>query len=108
MDKIPKPSAIIEKQWKVIDKLKSAMFKQNTVNSKLQAQLAKHRWIPVEEGLPEERQDTVPYRSKQVFVTDGQSARSAFWKTRRMEWVYWGDGFGVITHWKPIILSERE
>ncbi len=45
MSKIPKPSAIVERQWKVIDKLKSTMFKQNTINSKLQVERQKAKKI---------------------------------------------------------------
>ncbi|KKK49754.1 hypothetical protein LCGC14_3131850, partial [marine sediment metagenome] len=32
----------------------------------LTAELKKHRWIPVAERLPEERKDTVPFRSEDV------------------------------------------
>lgn len=71
-------------------------------------ELEQHRWIPVSEGLPEERKDLVPFRSEDVFVTNGISARRAYWMTRQKHWRFYHEGWNLpITHWKPIILSEQ-
>lgn len=66
-----------------------------------------NRWIPVEERMPEEREDAVPFRSEAVFVTNGITARIAYWMTRQKYWRFDGSGWGnPITHWKPIILPQ--
>ncbi len=69
----------------------------------LQAKLDAHRWIPVEERLPE--------AGKDVMVVNNNAYRRDVWVTR---WAnVWMDTVfkphpSHITHWKPIILPEGE
>lgn len=58
-------------------------------------EIEKHRWIPVEEGLPEKRQYILVYSPKTEMVTA----------------VFANDGIdfvNVYTHWKPITLPTGE
>lgn len=65
-------------------------------------------WIPASERLPEERKDDVPFRSEDVFVTNGISARRAYWMTRQKHWRFYHEGWNLpITHWMPIILPKQ-
>lgn len=75
----------------------------------LQAKLAKLRWIPVGEGLPDERKETVPFRSKEVVVTDGVTWVRAYWMTRQKWWWFFHDvkPAGKITHYLPITLPDE-
>ena len=68
------------------------------------AKLKKHRWIPVEEGLPEEDADCLTFDSK--FVGMGCYEKNS--DTLRMQWQVNGYVSKTVTHWKPIILPEGE
>jgi len=71
-----------------------------------QAELAKHRWIPVSERLPEDN-DTVfvVLRHKdEVFSLVGRYV--SFDDICKWE-VYPETKHPVVTHWKPIILPEQ-
>jgi len=70
----------------------------------LQAELAKHRWIPVEEQFPEQTKDDL---RPQVLVFDGESVTGALWRHYDYGWDFETDS-GKPTHWKPIILPEGE
>lgn len=77
---------------------------KHTQVTALAAELEKHHWIPVSERPPEERDEVVPFRSNDVFGTNGTSARIVYWMTRQKYWRY-AHGVGhpkPITHWKPI------
>ena len=76
---------------------------------RMQEELDKHRWIPVGEGPPEERNDDVPFRSEDVFVTNGKWARRAYWMTRQKYWNFYLCGEPCpVTHWKSFHLPESE
>ena len=74
---------------------------------------AENRWIPVEEDLPEERPDTVPWRTEDVEVVVAGTIDIAYLSTRQQVWYYRG-GCGrpqSITHWRKIripTLPEKE
>ena len=79
---------------------------QTTIDRQV-AEIEENRWIPVSERLPEEREDNVPFRSEDVLVTNGISARTAYWMSRQKYWRFDGIGWSnPITHWKPIILPR--
>ena len=79
----------------------------HTENETLKSELETHRWIPVSERLPEEREDKVPYRSEDVLIHCRGVVRRAFYMTRRKCWTFYHAGEELpITHWKPITLPE--
>ena len=69
----------------------------------LQAELGKHRWIPVEEKLPE--------KENYVFIIGMPNgyASTALYHKKNRHWrryslpIKW-----TVTHWKPIALPERK
>ncbi|MCK5017486.1 MAG: DUF551 domain-containing protein [Candidatus Peribacteraceae bacterium] len=63
---------------------------------RLQAELDKHRWIPVEEKLPKGANVLVCWESGNI-----SQAICADWEFSAM-------GGDRITHWKPIILPEAK
>ncbi len=71
---------------------------------RLEAQLEKHRWIPVEEGLPEEDADCLTFDSK--FVGMGCYQKNS--DTLRMQWQVNGYVSKTVTHWRYVILPEGE
>jgi len=74
----------------------------------LQAELDKHRWIPVEERLPK-RHKVKEYRSNMVLVCGDNEAWRACWRYDYNQWMN-ADFYGLQkpTHWKPIILPKGE
>lgn len=70
----------------------------------LQAELDKHRWIPVEERLPE---------SEGYYLAAEDGRFGEYWYSKLGGWQH-GDRktsyscADCITHWKPIILPEGE
>lgn len=78
----------------------------------LQAELDKHRWIPVEERLPQPTEKTHPQQSELVWlanITEDRMEAAKAWYEPADE--TWFDCFGkrvTGTHWKPIILPEEE
>lgn len=64
----------------------------------LEAQLEKHRWIPVSERLPEKTGEyQVVRKINQYPTTREYSADSLMWHS-----------FEIVTHWRPIILLEQD
>jgi hypothetical protein len=64
------------------------------------AEVAKPRWIPVTERLPEAESGDI---SKPVLVTDGDCMAIAEWFNFEMCEPYWSyTGMGDITHWMPL------
>ena len=64
----------------------------------LQAELDKHRWILVSEGLPETREDVLTYENGKLRVDEYCRKHGGYWMT-----------LGVSpTHWRLIILPEGE
>ena len=81
----------------------------------LKQELAKHRWIPVAEGLPERITKEQRKNSKYplVFITQvhiGNSTNTAFLNENGYFQSIGGETYdhesetGKVTHWKPIIL----
>lgn len=65
-------------------------------NAKLKAELEKHRWISVEERLPEETGYYQVLRYHNPYPTTREYYKEEGWISR-----------DVVTHWKPIILPEN-
>jgi hypothetical protein len=99
-----------------IAKMQSLIRENKTLfdeNTRLKAELEKHRWIPVEERTPEIK----PMQSEWVLATDGKKADLVYYYDytgRRSEPGYaTGKGWyilnqlGKVTHWKPITLPEE-
>ena len=66
--------------------------------AELEAELEKHRWIPVSEEMPSQ----VPghWGSEMVFATDGKQV----WACKyNFSAYYWTAPSGDVTYWKPII-----
>ncbi len=70
----------------------------------LQAELAKHHWIPVGERLPEKTEEDL---RPEVLVYDGESVTGALWRHYSFGWDFETDR-GEPTHWKPIILPDSK
>ena len=67
-------------------------------NEKLRAELDRHRWIPVEEGLPEEAGAYQVLRENNQFPTTREFYFvNKTWTSR-----------DVVTHWKPVILPDEK
>ncbi len=74
---------------------------EGSLIKQLQAELEKHRWIPVSEGLPEKGS------TKCYAVTDGKDWWETWWGLGGDdEWEYHNDY--TITHYKDIILPESD
>ncbi len=75
----------------------------------LQAELDKHRWIPVSERLPKKSKTGHPQQTEYVYLYTGKKSMiEAFYDYYYKEW-YNSDGTSVQgTHWKPIILPKGE
>ncbi len=72
-----------------------------SVIEQLQAELATHRWIPVEERLPE--------KHDMYDVSDGRRKWEHLWIATYKCWREDGSlHYESVTHWKPIILPEGE
>ena len=72
----------------------------------LQAELDKHRWIPVRERLPEEHEDIVVCYKHHFNQQSFPNMPDAL---RIIDTSYYKDRFELeeeVTHWKPIILPE--
>ena len=72
-------------------------------NRKLQAELDKHRWIALSEGLPEMWSES-DYRSKDVRVTDGITIWEDSYNVTGKRWIDNPSMRRNYTHWKLIIL----
>lgn len=72
----------------------------------LQAELDKHRWIPVAERLPEDNQ-CVFVAMKHIKTTWGFLAWYSPVTTKKWEF-YDPMVKGEVTHWKPIILPKAK
>ncbi len=73
----------------------------------LEAELAKHRWIPVEEGLPERDCFCDIYIPK----FNKNCPQRGWYNEHKKSWLTTTKGWGItrqVTHWKPIILPEQE
>lgn len=70
--------------------------------------LERLRWIPIDEDLPKELDEPVPYRSKIVEVANSSEMSQAEWWTRRKVWAWYGSIIEPITHWRYRILPETE
>ena len=76
---------------------KKEVYRLQQYIGKLEAQLAEHEWVSVEDGLPEEGsyyqvlRIENPYPSTRYYVANG------VWQSR-----------ATITHWKPIHLPEAK
>jgi len=73
-------------------------------NEKLQAELDKHRWIPVSERVPE--------NNECVFITIKHMADTwgflAWYSPTKVKWEFYDNMVkGEVTHWKPIILPKE-
>ena len=108
----------------------------NELVDRLKAELEKHRWIPVEEGLPENGRGVLIcwhtkieknvrvsrgwYAKKFQIVDEGEYFESAEYDKKTDEY-YFPEGWwevpweseaafplSNVTHWKPIILPEQE
>lgn len=82
----------------VISGLRAEIKQFKVQYEKLQAELEKHRWIPVSERLPD--QDT------QVIVATKNEPFVGVYCSLRKEFVgnLGGVVYNNVTHWKPIIL----
>ena len=60
--------------------------------TKLEAELAAYRWIPVGERLPED--------TRNVLVTDDVTAWVTWWSINTEKWI--SVGRRIVTHWMPI------
>jgi len=80
--------------------LQSSLDQQNEENKLLKDELEQHRWIPVEERLPEEYV-IVCVRGK-CGIGEARVVESE-WFVRHMCF-----GHDDVTHWKPIILPRKE
>ncbi|MDO4861734.1 MAG: DUF551 domain-containing protein [Eubacteriales bacterium] len=70
------------------------------------AEVAKPRWIPVTERLPEAESGST---SKPVLVTDGDCMAIAEWFNFELCEPYWSyTGIGDITHWMPLPEPPKE
>ena len=69
---------------------------------KLQAELDKHRWIPVSERLPEKTKEDLRPKLL-VYNEDGIAVQE--WRHYDFGWSF-SDDTGEPTHWKPISLPE--
>ena len=70
----------------------------------LEAEREKNRWIPVSERLPEKDIDCLCFEGK--FAGLGYYGRNS--NTLRMQWQVNGFVSKYVTHWKPIILPEKD
>ena len=94
----PMPETIGEAMDMVRTNAKMAI---DSATEQLQAELDKHRWIPVAERLPE--------KHDMYDVSDGRRKWEHLWIKMFKGWRK--DGmlhYESITHWKPIILPEGE
>lgn len=78
---------------------------------KLQAEIERHRWIPVSERLPEKGECLVlcegKIRQVQIRIrTDDEDGKMTSCAIRDLGCVYLGCD-ECITHWKPIILPDQ-
>ncbi len=71
--------------------------KLETKIAELEAELEKHRWIPVSESLPKKIKEF--FRSDVCFVSDGNEVWVAAYNFSAF---YWQCPSNDITHWKPI------
>ncbi len=107
LDAFQKNASDIAQLEYVASELNRRIDKYEAENEKLKDELEVHRWIPVGERLPEERNDPAPYRSEDVLVHSEGVVRRAFYLTRRKCWTYYHAAQQApVTHWKPIILPE--
>ncbi len=67
----------------------------------LQAELEKHRWIPVSERLPEEKECDEILFINEGLVEAGEFKNGLFWDNN-------GRSFDKVTHWKPIYLPPED
>ena len=77
---------------KAVDKIRELQAE----NAKLKEELERHRWIPVEERLPDEDGEVFVIRSNLRYP------ERRFWCNGK-----WWCPVACITHWKPIILPKE-
>ncbi len=108
----PMPETIGEAMDMVRTNAKMAI---DSATEQLQAKLAKHRWIPVEERLPKLVDGGC--QSEWVDATNGIKKHEGYYYDytgrQPMSGAATGKGWcchgiGKVTHWKPIILPEGE
>lgn len=78
--------------------LRTVSIKNSTIKG-LYTELETHRWIPVEERLPESL-------SINVWVTDGKTAWICWYVPSTQRWAVVKSVLTTITHWKPILLPK--
>ncbi len=80
----------------------------------LQSELAKYRWIPVSEGLPELIDDNgYKYSSKVEIIYNGMIIEATFSEHHNQWFADYGGttivmSASLVTHWRPIILPPKE
>ena len=92
--------AEIRVKTEILDELGLGSVFEKRINDfqQLKAELDEHRWKPVSEGLPKESGYYQCLREINRYPTTREyCAASLMWMSRE-----------EITHWKPIILSERD
>ncbi len=94
-------------------KLIDAITELDALCSRLQTELDKHRWIPVDERLPEITEGGC--QSEWVDATNGAKKHEGYYYnyTGRSPMSgaatgkgWYCHGIGKVTHWKPIILPK--
>ena len=89
-----------------LEKLEESNFELTNDNCELHVELAKHRWIPVEEGLPK---SPTQYLGLNMFEGTSQKPWMGIVTTWSKADGFYSEGGTTqieITHWKPIILPE--
>ena len=92
------------KGWKPPNPLVVALhhiWKREPKVAQLQAELDKHRWIPVEEGLPKEENIGYLIKIQHMCPFVATFGGDCFFDGIR------GYNLESITHWKPIFLPEK-